>query len=118
MHSLDAAFPGIVVGFSPKHTHSLRIWNPKTKKVTVKHLGPDPYPTNTFQYSVNHFDSYHPVSTDPLLLSSQTINLDHPDFSPPLLDKLGGTSATSDELGGTDGESTDIVLHHLFRLCS
>ena len=115
-HALSGrSFPGIVVAFSTKHAHSLRIWNPKTKKVTtkgtIKFLGSEPHPTITFQYSVNQFDSSHPVSTDPLLLSPQTINFDHPDSSPPLLDKLGGTSDTSDELGGTDGESTDIAKY-------
>ena len=115
-HALSGrSFPGIVVAFSTKHAHSLRIWNPKTKKVTtkgtIKFLGSEPHPTITFQYDADHFDSSHLISPDPQLLSPHSINLDNSTSSPPLPDGLGGTSVTSDKFGGTDKESNDIARY-------
>ena len=75
-HALSCRrFPGIVVGFSDKHTHSLRIWNPVLKRVkirgTIKYLGCQPQPTITYSYSQAHF----PSSEDPTLsLSIQSSN--------------------------------------------
>ena len=124
-HALSGrSSPGIVVGFSTFHTHSLRIWDPKTKRVTtrgtMKFLGPNPQPTTTFQYSTDHFHqpSHH---HDSLLLSPHSLSMDPPVntpselggtttlSSPEIPDESGGTTDIQEELGGTDVESIDIA---------
>ena len=116
--------PGIVVGFSTLHAHSLRIWNPKTKRVTsrgtMKFLGPNPQPTITFQYTTDHFQqlSHH---NDSLLLSPHFLSMESPVNTPSELggtttlssskipDKSGGTTDIQEELESTDVESLDIA---------
>ena len=87
--------PGIVVGFSTYHTHSLRFWNPKTKRITtrgtIKFLGPNPQPTITFQYSTDHFRQPS-QNNDSLLLSPHSPSMDSPVNTP---SEFGGTVTSS-----------------------
>ena len=100
--------PEIVVGFSPYHTHSLRLWNPITKKVTtrgtMKFLGPNPQPTITFEYNNDRFQQPS-RNVDSLLLSPHSHSLDSPVNTP---SELGGTTKPSssqipNKFGGTLG---------------
>ena len=116
-------FPDIVVGFSDKHTHTLRIWNPVTKRHMIrgpiKYLGHQPQPTVTYNYSPVHF----PTSEDPTL----SLSIQSPNMEPPYAE-LGGTSAVPPQLisdsfrgteatfGGTDGESDDVALENILSI--